>query len=278
MSTTVTPLQPVILAPQERQVLEGLADGTGIDQVAFTLSITSGTASGYVKSARAKLGPWAPDVPSALAVSYAIEAITAPVLRRRDEIYVSGERQALIPLIAQGLPSPQIALALGRPIQEVRADCRGLRIDVDARNNAHLISRAFEFQLLTAADVAGWMLPAERELKPLELRARIATVRGWESRTSAPPSADDATAITRELAAGGKLLVAELNRRVKAMAPTSTLAQDVRATIADANRRLDLPEIFSTRDSAVDWAVRTARLVSTLLYACHKARRQQGLL
>ncbi|MEW1700734.1 LuxR C-terminal-related transcriptional regulator [Streptomyces sp. NPDC091278] len=275
MSTAVIPLKPVTLTRQERRALEGLALGLGVDEVAYSLSITAGTVSEYLGNARSKLRSGRENH-AAIAMGYATDAITTPVLRQRDEVYVSGERQALIPLIAQGQTQLYMASFLGRNVQEVRADGRGLLVDLAARNPCHLVRRAWEFQLLTRADVARWTRQAE-ELSPGELRERIDEVRKWEARRLPRPSADDATRVTRELAAGGMGLVRTLAGQAATMPATSTLAGEVRDIIADAKRRLHLPGTFATQDTAVEWAIKTARMVSTLLYADAKVRRQQGV-
>ncbi|MFJ6101826.1 LuxR C-terminal-related transcriptional regulator [Streptomyces sp. NPDC092359] len=267
------PLTPVRLAPQQRRVLEGLALGMGTDEVAYSLSIATSTASDYVRSAKEKLR--ARDIPSAVAMAYATGAITVPVLRLRDEVYVSAERQALIPAIAQGWTQAQIAAALNRSALGVRTDYRGLLDDLAARNTTHLITRAWEFQLLTVTDVARWPHRAT-PLPPAELRARLAEVSRWENRTSPQPSAERVEAVSRDLVAGGTDLVRELAGQVAAMPPASPLARDVRGVLADASRRLSRPDAFATPDAAVTWAIRATRAISTLLYASAKLHHEQG--
>ncbi|MER6684585.1 LuxR C-terminal-related transcriptional regulator [Streptomyces olivaceoviridis] len=153
---TTTDTAKVTLAPREQQVLEGLADGNTLAEVAGRLNIGEGTASGYVQLAKRKLHQ-VRETPAALAVAYATRAIPEPEAHDPEGLGLPTEQRALLPLIAQGLSAIQMATELKRPVADVRSDYRALIASLRARNRTHLIKRAWQYQLLTAHQVRTWI-------------------------------------------------------------------------------------------------------------------------
>ncbi|MEV7383863.1 LuxR C-terminal-related transcriptional regulator [Streptomyces lydicus] len=153
MTTTVA---KVILAPRERQVLEGLADGSMLAEVALSLTIREGTAAGYLKLAKRKLYGVS-DTAAALAVAYATKAIDRPKLLDPESLYLPREQRDLVPLIAQEMTAAQMATALTREVDIIRRDGRDLLMNLHARSRAHAITRAWQYQILTAGQVIEWL-------------------------------------------------------------------------------------------------------------------------
>ncbi|GHF33437.1 hypothetical protein GCM10010218_13170 [Streptomyces mashuensis] len=153
---TTTTVLKVVLARRERQILQGLATGNALSQVALGLKIREGTAAGYLKLAKSKLHGVS-ETASAVAVGYALEAIDRPPLRDPKTLFLPREQQDLVPLIARGMAPAQMATELDRPVAVVRADGRNLLTSLQARNRSHLITRAWQFQRLTADEVIAWL-------------------------------------------------------------------------------------------------------------------------
>lgn len=153
MTTTVA---RITLAPRERQILEGLADGSTLATVALDLKIRENTALGYLKLARRKLHGVS-ETTAALAVGYAADAIDRPNLLDPETLFLPDEQRDIVPLIAQGMASAQMATELKRPVAIVRRDGRDLLKNLGARNRAHAITRSWQFQILTADEVNAWL-------------------------------------------------------------------------------------------------------------------------
>lgn len=153
---TTTTIAKVVLTPRERQVVEGLAAGKALAAVALDLKIREGTASGYLKLAKNKLHGVS-ETAAAIAVGYAFEAITRPPLLDPETLFLPHEQRAIVPLIARGMAAAQMATELNRPVTDVRADGRELLTTLQARNRSHLITRAWQFQVLTADQVTAWL-------------------------------------------------------------------------------------------------------------------------
>ncbi|MEU4845867.1 hypothetical protein [Streptomyces gilvosporeus] len=153
MTTTVA---KVVLAPGERQVLEGLADGSMLAALALRLTIREGTAAGYLKLAKRKLYGVS-ETAAALAVAYATNAVDRPKLLDPELLYLPREQRDLVPLIAREMTAAQMATALKRQADIVRRDGRELLANLQARNRAHTITRAWQHQILTADQVIEWL-------------------------------------------------------------------------------------------------------------------------
>ncbi|MET7716308.1 hypothetical protein [Streptomyces sp. NPDC005407] len=146
----------VILAPRERQVVEGLANGSTLAAVALDLKIREGTAAGYLKLAKHKLYGVSESA-AALAVGYATDSITCPELLDPEGLFLPCEQRDLVPLVARGLASAQMATELDRPVVDIRSDGRELMEILRAENRAHLVTRAWQYQILTAEQVIAWL-------------------------------------------------------------------------------------------------------------------------
>ena len=153
---TTTTVARIILAPRERQVLEGLADGSTLVAVALSLKIRESTATGYLKLARRKLYGVSENA-AALAVGYATQAITRPEMLDPEALDVPREQREIVPLIARGMAAAQMATELKRPVDIVRRDGRDLLQNLKAQNRAHAITRAWQYQILTEDQVIAWL-------------------------------------------------------------------------------------------------------------------------
>ncbi|MFI9078770.1 LuxR C-terminal-related transcriptional regulator [Streptomyces sioyaensis] len=146
----------VILAPRERQVLEGLADGSMLAAVAQSLKIREGTAAGYLKLAKRKLSGVS-ETAAALAIAYATASIDRPKLLDPAALYLPREQRDLVPLIAREMTAMQMATALNREVDVIRQNGRELLANLQARNRAHAITQAWKYQILTADQVIKWL-------------------------------------------------------------------------------------------------------------------------
>ncbi|MEV8020030.1 hypothetical protein AB0O76_27480 [Streptomyces sp. NPDC086554] len=153
---TTTTVARIILAPREQQVLEGLADGSTLAVVALTLKIREVTAAGYLKLAKRKLHGVSENA-AALAVGYTVHAIARPELLDPEHLFLPLEQRQLVPFVARGMHSAQMATDLKRPADVVRRDGRNLMTNLGARNPAHVVTRAWQYQILTADQVISWL-------------------------------------------------------------------------------------------------------------------------
>ncbi|MFE6031015.1 helix-turn-helix domain-containing protein [Streptomyces niveus] len=142
----------VILAPRERQVVEGLADGSTLATVARNLKIREVTAAGYLRLGKRKLHGVSENA-AALAVGYATQAITRPELLDPEGLDLSREQRNLVPLIARGMTTAQMVPELRQPVQIIRRYGRELQQSLSAKNRAHVVTRAWQYQVLTADHV-----------------------------------------------------------------------------------------------------------------------------
>ncbi|MFH8466019.1 hypothetical protein [Streptomyces sp. NPDC017991] len=152
----MTTIARIILAPRERQVIEGLCDGSTLSSVAQALKIREGTAAGYLKLAKRRLYGVS-DTAAAIAVGFATEAIDRPNLLDCAGLHVPLEQRQLVPFVARGMRSAQMATELKRPVNIVRRDGRDLMSNLGARNPAHIVTRAWQYQLLAAEQVISWL-------------------------------------------------------------------------------------------------------------------------
>lgn len=155
---TTSRLMKITLAPRERELLEALAAGVTLSVAARNMAISQGTASGYLKNAKSKLHG-ASETPAAVAIAYATEAITRPELRDPETLFLPREQRDLVPLIARGLTPGQMVNELSpKPnVAVVRRHGRELLVNLRALSRAHLITRAWEYQVLTAEQVTSWL-------------------------------------------------------------------------------------------------------------------------
>ncbi|MEU5834020.1 LuxR C-terminal-related transcriptional regulator [Streptomyces diacarni] len=152
---TITVARPQ-LAPRERQVLAGLAEGNTLGEVASRLRLREGTARGYLDLAKSKLFG-ARSTESAIATGYAVNAITQPMPLPPEQLLLTPEQRALVPFIAQGMSAAQMAAQLTRPLNAVRRDGRELLAAARAVNPPHLVTRTWQHQVLTAKQVRTWL-------------------------------------------------------------------------------------------------------------------------
>ncbi|MFF2852974.1 LuxR C-terminal-related transcriptional regulator [Streptomyces sp. NPDC058001] len=151
---TTTPAATA-LSPRERQVLVGLAAGRTLAVIAADLGLGAGTVGGYLKLAKEKLR--GREITSAIARGYATEAIPGPPLLDPKRVILPRGQRELVLLITTGMHAPQIAAELHLPLANVRDDVRELLTSVNALNRAHLITRAWQYQILTKELVCKWL-------------------------------------------------------------------------------------------------------------------------
>ncbi|MGW6605421.1 LuxR C-terminal-related transcriptional regulator [Streptomyces sp. NPDC055036] len=149
-------IDSIDLAPRERQVLERVANGVELFDVALDLSIGRGTAASYLQSARKKLHG-VRSTRAAVAVGIVTRAITAPTLLDPGELSLPRPQLEIALLKAQGMSLSQIATTLDRPRTEVNADGIKLSAALDARNDNHLVTRMWALWVLDAEQVAKWL-------------------------------------------------------------------------------------------------------------------------
>ncbi|OIJ97763.1 hypothetical protein BIV25_13225 [Streptomyces sp. MUSC 14] len=153
MTTTVARVR---LSPRERQVVEGLAKGLPLTEVAQALDIRDGTASAYLLNAKRRLHGVSENA-AAVAVGYVTKAITLPTLLDPDTLTLPEEQRDLVPLIAMGMTVAQMAEELKRPQGLVSRDGRALTRGLGARNRAHIVTLAWQYRILTAGQVTSWL-------------------------------------------------------------------------------------------------------------------------
>ncbi|KPI06241.1 regulatory protein LuxR [Actinobacteria bacterium OK074] len=146
----------IVLAPREKHVLEGLADGGTLAEVALGLGIRPGTASDYLRTAKRKLRGADEDA-TALAIAYATLALDPPEPLELGELYIPRQQRDLVPLAVAGMRAADMAVELRRPVDVVRRDVRGLTANLRARSPAHLVKRAWQYRLVTAEQVLAWL-------------------------------------------------------------------------------------------------------------------------
>ncbi|WP_432097652.1 LuxR C-terminal-related transcriptional regulator [Streptomyces sp. bgisy100] len=266
----------VFLAPREQQVLEGLAVGSALGAVARSLKISEGTASGYLKTAKRKLHG-VRETPTAVAVGYTTNAITRPPLLDPEALFLPREQRDMVPLIARGAGVERMATELERPVAEVRADGRALLASLRAHNPCHLITRAWQFEILTADQVIAWLAPALPD--KIEIQATIDRVLAWGV-TAGLPATGVALNTTVQLAAYGRVIHTDLCRLCRDVPPDSAFGPSAgaRATLGEGARRLNLPPLPSTVEPhvATQRAQNIARLVRSLLRAVGELSQAQA--
>jgi DNA-binding NarL/FixJ family response regulator len=133
-----------------------MADGSTLAEVASDLGIRESTASGYLKLAKSKLYGVS-EIEAALAIAYATDAITRPELQDPAGMDLPKEQHELVPLIGRGMSAAQMAAELKRPYDTVNRDGRDLLANLQAKNRAHAVTRAWAYQILTADQVIAWL-------------------------------------------------------------------------------------------------------------------------
>ncbi|GHG95371.1 LuxR C-terminal-related transcriptional regulator [Streptomyces rubradiris] len=152
---TTTAATMISLSPRERQVLERLATGDTVAMVGQDLRLSEGTVVSYLRNAKDKLYGVS-ETEAAVAIGLALEVIARPPLEDPEQLFMPREQRDLVPYIARGMTAEQMAAQLRRPVTDVRADSRDLLSTLNARNRPHLITRSWQFRLLTAEQVIKW--------------------------------------------------------------------------------------------------------------------------
>lgn len=151
------------LSSREQEVLRQLAYGNTLRQVAGILRIKEGAAQFRLRTAKAKLHG-VRTTSTAIAVGYATRSLPRPPILGRLIRNFPDELRVLVPVIAQGKSAKQIASHFSMSIVEVRADCHRLLTSLQAKNRPHMITRAWQYQILT-----------EQQIKDLIRRSALCT-------------------------------------------------------------------------------------------------------
>ncbi|MEV3853053.1 hypothetical protein AB0J38_01860 [Streptomyces sp. NPDC050095] len=264
----------VILAPRERQVLEGMATGDALAVVARDLTIREGTAAGYLKVAKQKLYGVS-ETPAAVAIGYAVQAIARPQLLDPEGLFLSREQRVLVPFVARGMTPAQMVTEVGRPVGDVREDCRDLLANLEARNRSHLVTRAWQFQLLTAEQVITW-LPGKSPLPVVDRALRLADEALTWDLNSELPKVEHILRTVETITAYGRQAASNL-KDVRGTVPRdSHLRGSVEAALDEASRRLYLPPPRVTQSVVAHRAQNTARIVKRLVELIHEVHQQHG--
>ncbi|MFF5719275.1 DUF6415 family natural product biosynthesis protein [Streptomyces buecherae] len=266
MSTNKPPA--IHLAPRERAVLQGLADGLLISEVARSLGISDGTADGYLRSARRRLHE-VRDTPPAVAIAYAHAALDPPPPQDRKRLFLPHDRRYLVPLLAQGMTAPQISRNLSLPLEDVRQEAREALRGVGARNRAHFVKQAWAYRLLTTQHVLDWLRRADVTRQIEAVLAR---------KTTGPdlPPQIATTNVIKNLTTYGLDVVTELETLCGDLPADSRAAGTALYTLAEAERRLHLPPPGPTPQAAMKRAQNLARLINALHGAIDSVTSEQA--
>lgn len=143
------------LSPRERKVLERVAGGASLGQIVEELDIREGTVMGYLKAAKVKLHG-VKMTPSAVAVGYATQSISRPQLTT-EALTLSRDLRLLVPLIAMGWSLAEIASWRRLKVYKVQSDCHRLHTILQARSRPHMVTRAWQYKILTEQQVTEWI-------------------------------------------------------------------------------------------------------------------------
>jgi DNA-binding CsgD family transcriptional regulator len=273
----VTTPARIILALEERQVLEGLADGSTLAAVALNLNIRESRAEGSLKRAKRTLYGVSENA-AALAFGYATKAITRPELLEPEELFLPQGQRSLVPFIGRGMTASQTATELKRPVDGVLRDGRDLLANLRAVNRAHLITRAWAYQILTADQVTGWLhapvLPGAAEILAL-----VDTALAWDLNGSGLPAVDTALDMAEQLTVYGRIAADDLLTQCLTIAADSDTGVGAQATLGEAGIRLHLKPLAPSAAprSAAHRVQNLARLVQALNRARRLVREEQAL-
>lgn len=256
------------LAPRERAVLCGLAEGLSLADVARALEISESATSSYLRSARRRLYQVS-ETPPAIAIAYAFRAIAPPPRQDPAELSFPREQRYLVPLISQGLTASQVSRTLSLPLDNTQQEFREALESVSARNRVHFVARAWAYGLLTAEHVATW-------LRRAEVTRQIATVLDQKTIGHTPPSYQATASVITDFITYGRNALAELESLCRGLPGDSPAAQTAQFTLAEAQRRLHLPPPRPTLEAAIKRAQNLARLITALHAAIDRARAEMA--
>lgn len=149
------PPRRAALTRREQQVVEVLAVGGNLADVALRLRIPEPSAAEYLTSA--KLSLRVTEIPAAVAVAYATDTVQQPVRLDPGGLFLTPGQAELVPLIVRGLDPSRMAEELKRSTPQVRSDGRELMSRLGAVNPAHTVLCAWRFRLFTAKQVLTWL-------------------------------------------------------------------------------------------------------------------------
>jgi DNA-binding CsgD family transcriptional regulator len=263
---TTTTVAKVILAPRERQVLEGLADGSTLAAVALNLKVREGTAADYLKLAKRKLYGVSENA-AALAVGYATEAIDRPTLLEPDALVLPREQRDLVPLIARGMTAAQMATELKRPVAIIpggRPRVVGEPPGPQPRPPRHPRVGVPDSDRGPGDRMAA-LTPAVPDKVEIVLLAEAAT--SWDLNGQSLPDLDDALALVEQFTDYGRIVADDLRTLCLSIPADSSVGVSAQATLSEASRRLYLPPPSATQQPAARRAQNLARLVQALVRA-----------
>ncbi|MFE4610859.1 DUF6415 family natural product biosynthesis protein [Streptomyces niveus] len=277
----------VTLAPREQQVVEGLADGSTLAEVAQNLKIRQGTASSYLKFAKRKLHGVSENT-AALAVGYTTRAITPPDLLDPETLDLPHEQLDLVPLIARGMTIAQMATELEQSpgTHPVKPDTTGThdrhtlgdhhpsehrRTDGEPPGPQprppHHARMAVPDPDRGTGDRMNALTPAvcdKAEMLPL-----IEKALSWDLSGPELPVAEAALDMAERFTPFGRNTAEDLRALCLSIPADSHAHVGAQATLTEAARRLNLKPLARTtgQRSAAQRAQNLARLVQALLRA-----------
>ncbi|MFF8618240.1 LuxR C-terminal-related transcriptional regulator [Streptomyces sp. NPDC015350] len=140
------------LTRREKQLVELLADGKPVPQIADALGIARRAAAGSYTVAESMLG--VSGEAALVDEAYRAKEVSRPEPGPSDSIMVvlPDEQRRVLTLVAKGLTAPQMAEVLGWTVALVRRCARDLLVTLGATNGPNMIKRAWQLGLLTAEE------------------------------------------------------------------------------------------------------------------------------
>ncbi|WP_030895491.1 helix-turn-helix domain-containing protein [Streptomyces sp. NRRL F-5053] len=127
---------------REAEAIQGLANGWTRAQTAARMQANGRLVTRCLSLAKRKLG--AADAADCVARAYDGGHIPDPGPLGR-EVRVTPVQEAILPLLAQGRKADSIAAELRMTATDVRVECRTLRATLEAKDAAHLVTRARQY-------------------------------------------------------------------------------------------------------------------------------------
>ncbi|WP_217199930.1 DUF6415 family natural product biosynthesis protein [Streptomyces buecherae] len=253
-------IDTIVLPARQRWVVEGVAQGRTLRAIARGRGIGEETAVRYFRTARRMLRE-SSQPHTAVAVAYTYQAILRPDVHDLGVGVPHGER-ILMPLIAQGLPTSQMADRVKWPAKTVVRLVYDLETRMGARNRAHLITLAWQAGLLTASQMRAWF-------DQVDARALARTVLAW-GKTSARPRAEDVVGAVPRLSRYAYRFAAEVREQCLAVPfGTGSAACAQALDVLEEADRLLVPGPPG-RQATVEQARALARLVFRLVRASER--------
>nr|BAE95486.1 putative regulatory protein [Streptomyces kanamyceticus] len=146
--TEVTANTTISFTTREREVVQGLAEGRYVYEIAHLLRLKENTVKHYITVASRTLGVRGRTV--VVDRAYELGLIRQPD-REQGTLDLMPRHLEVLPLLAQSLTRVQIGLLTGRSKEQVTRDINGLMAELGARTRPHVVTLARMYGLPTAA-------------------------------------------------------------------------------------------------------------------------------